>query len=59
MDVTAIKETIGNSGTGWELTMIREGYYKAVTKIKFKVTWTGSLALSLDKYMIYLLLNVS
>lgn len=54
-----MKETRGKSGTGWELTMIREGYCKEVIKIKFKVTWTGSLALSLDKYMIHLLLNVS
>lgn len=59
MDVTAMKETIGKSDRGWELTITREGYYKEVTRIKFKVTWTGRLALSLDKYMIYLLLNVS
>lgn len=54
-----MKETIGKSGRGWELKMIRAGYYKEVTRIKFKVAWTGSLALSLDKYMLCLLLNVS
>lgn len=59
MGVTAMKETTGKGGIGCELTIIREGYYKEMTKIRFKVTWTRSLTLSLGKYMIYLLLNVS